>query len=62
MEGETGFTWKLLGDKEYSFGGRGHNGPSLAVTACCHAGSLVNLFLFFFHLQFLQTITQETRD
>jgi hypothetical protein len=56
MEGKTGSEWRLSRNKEYSFGGGGHHGPSLAAKTVCEAQSLVNLFLFFFPLQFLQTI------
>jgi hypothetical protein len=59
-EGEIGSSWKLPRDKQYSFAGGGKHGPSLAAKTVCEGHSLVNLFLFFFPLQFLQTIARET--
>jgi hypothetical protein len=60
MEGEIGSSWKLPRDKQYSVTGGGKHGPTLASKTVCEGHSLVNLFLFFFPLQFLQTIACET--
>jgi hypothetical protein len=59
-EGEEGSAWKLAPNKEYSFAGGGHHGPSLAAKTVCEAQSLGKLFLFFFPIQFLEIIARET--
>jgi hypothetical protein len=59
-EGETGSAWKLSRAKEYSFAGGGHHGPSLAAKTVCENKSLADLFIFFFSIQFLETIARET--
>jgi hypothetical protein len=38
----------------------GHHGPSLAAKTACESQSLADLFIFFFTIQFLETIARET--
>jgi hypothetical protein len=60
-EGKADSAWKLSCDEECNFVGGGHHGPALAARMHCEAKCLVNLFMFFFPLQLLQTIAEETR-
>jgi hypothetical protein len=59
-EGVTGSAWKLPRAKDYTFAGGGLEGPTIAAKTVCESQSLVDLFVFFFPIQFLDTIAQET--
>jgi hypothetical protein len=59
-EGITGLAWKLPRIKDYTFAGGKLAGPTAAAKSACESQSLVDLFIFFFPIQFLETIAKET--
>jgi hypothetical protein len=56
------FVWWAISKraKQYFVAGGGHHGPSLAAKTVCEKKSLVDLFIFFFSIPFLETIARET--